>query len=58
MQLTQQQDAEFKYLRGSGTRRHREMCYSNAQSPNEPIATGNEPRCKVCEAKLAAEQRR
>jgi hypothetical protein len=58
MQLTQQQDAEFKYMRGSGTRRHREMCYSNAQSLNLPIATGNEPRCKVCEAKLEAELRR
>ena len=58
MQLTQQQDAEFKYMRGSGTRRHRDMCYSNAQSPNLPTATGNEPRCNVCEAKLEAELRR
>jgi hypothetical protein len=57
MQLTQQQDAEFKYIRGSGTRRHREMCFANAKSCNRPIATGNEPRCKVCEARLEAELR-
>lgn len=45
-------------MRGRGTRRHREMCAANAKSPNLPIATGNEPRCKVCEAKLEAELRR
>jgi len=57
MRISKQLDAEFKYMRGSGTRRHREMCAANAQSPNVPTATGREPRCKVCEAKLAAELR-
>lgn len=58
MRMTKQQDAEFKYMRGRGTRRHREMCAANAKSRNLPIATGNEPRCKVCEPKLEAELRR
>ena len=58
MQLTEQQDAEFMYKRGRGTRRHREMCAANAKSANEPTATGSEPRCKVCEAKLEAALRR
>ena len=58
MQFTKQQDAEFKYMRGSGTKRHREVCYANAQSPNLPTATGKEPRCKVCEEKFEAELRR
>jgi hypothetical protein len=57
MRISKQLDAEFKYLRGSGTRRHREMCAANAQSPNLPTASGRELRCKVCEAKLAAELR-
>ena len=57
LRISKQLDAEFKYMRGSGRRRHREMCYSNAQSENEPRASGREPRCKVCEAKLAAELR-
>ena len=26
MRISKQLDAEFKYMRGSGTRRHREMC--------------------------------
>ena len=58
MQLTKEQDAEFKYMRGRGTRRHREECFSNAKSRNEERATGDEPRCKMCEAKLEAELRR
>src|SRR5947209_1420756 len=45
MRISKQLDAEFKYMRGSGTRRHREMCAANAQSPNVPTATGHEPRC-------------
>jgi hypothetical protein len=57
IRISKELDAEFKYLRGSGIRRHREMCFSNAQSKNRPEATGREPRCKVCEAKLAAELR-
>ena len=57
MRISEQLDAEFKYLRGSGTRRHREMCFANAQSPNLPTASGREPRCKMCEAKLAAQLR-
>jgi hypothetical protein len=57
LRISEQLDAEFKYLRGRGTRRHREMCYSNAQSENRPGASGREPRCKMCEAKLAAELR-
>jgi hypothetical protein len=57
MKISKQLDAEFKYMRGSGTRRHREMCYANAQSPNKPTASLREPRCKMCEAKLAAELR-
>jgi hypothetical protein len=57
LRISKQLDAELKYLRGNGTRRHREMCYSNAQSPNLPTASGREPRCKVCEAELAAELR-
>jgi hypothetical protein len=40
-----------------GKKRHREVCYSNAQSPNLPIATMKEPRCKQCERKLEAELR-
>jgi hypothetical protein len=55
--MSKQLDPEFKYLRGRGTRRHREMCVANARSPNVPTATGREPRCKVCEAKLEAELR-
>jgi hypothetical protein len=57
LRISKQLDAEFKYMRGSGTRRHREMCFSNAQSPNLPTASRREPRCKVCDAKLAAELR-
>jgi hypothetical protein len=57
MRISNQLDAEFKYMRGRGTRRHREMCYANARSPNVPTASGREPRCKVCEAKLAIELR-
>jgi hypothetical protein len=57
LRISKQLDGEFKYMRGSGTRRHREMCFSNAQSENKPTASGLEPRCKVCEAKLAAELR-
>ncbi|MGH3426820.1 MAG: hypothetical protein ACRDQZ_04530 [Mycobacteriales bacterium] len=57
MKITKELDAEFKYLRGQGTRRHREVCHSNAQSPNVPRATMKEPRCKVCEIKLEAELR-
>jgi hypothetical protein len=57
MTIFEQHDDEFIYIRGSGTRRHREECYSNAQSRNRPIASGREPRCKMCEAKLEVELR-
>jgi hypothetical protein len=56
--MSKAHDAEFKYLRGNGTRRHREVCFSNAQSDNEARATMREPRCKVCERKLEAELKR
>jgi hypothetical protein len=55
--ISKQHDAEFNFLRGDGTRRHREVCYSNAQSGNRLGATMQEPRCKMCETKLAIELR-
>jgi hypothetical protein len=53
--MSEAHDKEFHYLRGAGKRRHREVCHSNAKSDNQPIATMREPRCKMCERKLAAE---
>jgi hypothetical protein len=55
--MSEAHDKEFKYLRGAGKRRHREVCFSNAQAPNLPTASGCEPRCKMCERKLEAELR-
>jgi hypothetical protein len=58
--MSELHDAEFKYMRGTGRKRHRgeEPCYSNAQSPNQPRATLEEPRCKVCEENLERELRK
>ena len=58
MRISKQLDAEFKYMRGTGRKRHSEVCYSNAQSDNEEKATIAEPRCKVCERKLEIELRK
>jgi hypothetical protein len=58
MKMSELHDAEFKYMRGTGRKRHREVCFSNAQADNEEKATMAEPRCKVCERKLEIELRK